>query len=130
MTRPSETISSSASPSITLRLAVSSDRGLHRGGVELAVGLGARPPDGRALAAVEHPELNAAGIRDPAHQAVQGVDFADQMALAETADRGIAGHGADGRKTMGHQRRLRAHAGSRARGLAAGMAAADHDDVE
>mgnify|MGYP003693733235 CR=1 FL=1 len=106
------------------------DRGLHRGGIKLAVGLGARSADGRALAAVQHPELDAAGIGHPAHQAVQGIDLADQMAFAETADGGIAGHGADGRKTMGHQRRPRAHAGSRARGFAAGMAAADDDDVE
>ena len=106
------------------------DRGLHRGGVKLAVGLGARSADGRTLAAVQHPELDAAGIGDPAHQAVQGVDLADQMTLAETADGGIAGHRADGRKAVGHQRGLRAHPRSRARGLAAGVAAADDDDVE
>ena len=34
---------------------------LHRGGVELAVGLGARAAHRRALAAVEHAELDAAG---------------------------------------------------------------------
>ena len=107
-----------------------SNRGLHGGGIKFAVGLGARSPDGGAFAAVEHPELNAASIRYPAHQAVQGVDFADQMTFAKTANRRIAGHGADGRKTMGHQRRLRAHAGSSARGFAASMAAADHYDVE
>ena len=71
-----------------------------------------------------------AGIRDPAHQAVQRIDLADQMALAEAADRGIAGHRADGRKAMGHQRRPGAHARRRARGLAAGVAAADDDNVE
>ena len=109
MTRPSETIRSSASPSITLRLAVSRDRGLHRGRIELAVGLGARTADGRTLAAIEHPELDAAGIGDPAHQAVERIDLADQMALAEPADGGIAGHRADGRKAMGDQRRPRAH---------------------
>ena len=111
-------------------MAVSRDRGLHRRRIELAVGLGARPADRRTLAAVQHPKLDAAGIGDPAHQAVQRIDLADQMALAETADRGIAGHRADGRKAMGHQRGLRAHPRSRARGLAAGMAAADDDDVE
>ena len=31
---------------------------------------------------------------------------------------------------VGHQRRPRAHARRRGRGLTAGMAAADHDDVE
>ena len=70
------------------------------------------------------------GIRDAAHQPIQRIDLADQMALAETADRGIAGHRTDGRKAMGHQRRRRAHAAGRARGFAAGVASADDDDVE
>ena len=100
------------------------------GGVELAVRLGARTPHRRALAAIQHPELDAALVGDPAHQAVQRIDLADQMALAEPADRRIAGHRADGRKPVGDQRGLRAHARSRSRGLTAGVAAADHDDVE
>ena len=106
------------------------NRSLHRGGIELAVGLGTRTTDRRTLAAIEHPELDAGGIGDAAHQTVQRIDLADQMALAESADRGIAGHGADGRKTMGHQGGARAHARGCGRGLAAGVAASDHDDVE
>ena len=106
------------------------DRGLHRGGVELAVGLGAGTADRRTLAAIENPKLDAAGVRHPAHQAIERIDLADQMALAEPADRGIAGHGADGRKPVGDQRRPGAHPRGRAGGLAAGMAAADDDDVE
>ncbi len=106
------------------------DRGLHGGGVKLAVRLGARSADRRTLAAVQHPKLDPAGIGDPAHQTVQGIDLADQMTLAETADGGIAGHRSDGRETMGHQGRLGAHPRSRARGFAAGVAAADDDDVE
>lgn len=81
-------------------------------------------------AAVQHSELDATGIGDPPHQAVQGIDLANQMALAETADRGVAGHGADGREAVRHQGRLCPHPRSRARGFAAGMAAADDDDVE
>ena len=52
------------------------------------------------------------------------------MALAEPADGRIAGHRADGREPVGQQRGPRAHARGRRRGLAAGVAAADHDDVE
>ena len=33
---------------------------------------------------------------DAAHQPVERIDLADQMALAEPADRRIARHGADG----------------------------------
>ena len=106
------------------------DRGLHRLAVELAVGLGARALHGGALGAVEQAELDAGGIRHPPHQAVQRIDLAHQMALAEPADGRIAGHLADGGKAVRHQRRARAHAGRGSRSLAAGMAAADNDDVK
>ncbi len=72
------------------------DRRLHGLAIELAVGLGAGPLHRRALAAVEHAELDAGRVGDPAHQAVQRVDLAHQMALAEAADGRIAGHLADG----------------------------------
>ena len=103
---------------------------LHRRRVELAIRLGPRPSDRRTLAAVQHPKLDAAGVGDSAHQSVKGIDLPDQMALPKSANGGIAGHGPDGGETMGHQRRLRAHSGSRARGFTAGMTAADRDDVE
>ena len=106
------------------------DRRLHGGAVELAVGLGARALHGRPLGAVEQPELDAGRIGDAPHQAVERIDLAHQMALAEPADGRVAGHLADGGEAVRDQRRARAHAGSRRRGLAAGMAAADNDDVE
>ncbi len=71
-----------------------------------------------------------AASASPAHQTVQRIDLAHQMALAETADRGIAGHRADGRKAMGHQHRARPHARRRTGGLAACVAATNDDDVE
>ncbi len=106
------------------------DRALHRLRVELAIRLGARTAHRRALAAVQDAELDAALVGHAAHQAVQSVDFPHQMALAEPADRRIAGHRPDGRKPVRNQRRTRTHARGRGRGLAAGMAAADHDDIE
>ena len=106
------------------------DRRLHGRAVELAVGLGARPLHGRPLGAVEQPELDAGRVGHPAHQAVQRIDLAHQVALAEPADGRIAGHLADGRELVRDQRRARAHARRRGRRLAAGMPAADHDDVE
>ena len=98
--------------------------------VELAVRLGARPAHGRALAPVEQPELDAGRVGDPAHQAAERIDLADEVPLADAADRGIAAHRADRVEAVGHQRRPRTRPGGRARRLAAGMAAADHDDVE
>ncbi len=106
------------------------DRRLHGGRVELAVGLGARTADGRTLAAVEQAKLDAALVGDAAHEAVERIDLADEVALAKTADGGVAGHRADGRELVGQQRRARAHARGRGRGLTAGVAAANDDDVE
>ena len=99
-------------------------------GVELPVGLGARAAHRRTLAPIEHAELDPALVGDPAHQAVERIDLAHQMALAEPADRRVAGHRADSREPMRDQRGARAHARRRGRGLAAGVPAADHDDVE
>ena len=106
------------------------DRALHGGGVELAVGLGAGAAHGGALAAVQDAKLDAALVGDAAHQAVERVDLPHQMALAEPADRRIAGHRADGREFVRHQRGFGAHPRRRGRGFAAGVAAADDNDVE
>ena len=106
------------------------DRGLHRCRIKFAVGLGARSAHRRTLAAIEHPELNAAGVSRPAHQAIERIDLTDQMAFAEPADRRIARHRADGSKLMGDKRRSRAHACRCGRGFTAGVAASDHDDIE
>jgi hypothetical protein len=106
------------------------DRSLHRGGIELAVGLGPGAADRGTLAAVEHAELDPAGIGHAAHQAVERIDLADQMTLAETADGGIAGHRADGGKAMRQQGRRGTRPRRRCRGFTAGMAAADDDDVK
>ncbi len=86
------------------------DRRLHGLAVELAVGLGAGALHGRALAAVEHAELDAGLVGDPAHQPVKRIDLAHQMALAEPANGRIAGHLADGGEAMGDQRRVGAEA--------------------
>ena len=98
--------------------------------VEPPVGLGARTTHGGALAAVQHPELDAARVDRASHQPVQRVDLAHQMAAAKTADRRIAGHRADGFEPLGHQRRPRTHPRAGRSGLAASVTTADNDDVE
>src|SRR5262249_31797783 len=102
----------------------------HRRGIKLPVSLRAGPSDGRTLAAVEHAKLDATGIRHAAHQAIKRVNLTDQMSLAKAADGGVAGHRPDGRKTVRDEAGRCAKASSRCRGLATGMAAADHDDIE
>jgi hypothetical protein len=96
----------------------------------MAVGLRAWAANRRPLAAVEHPELDAAAIRYPAHQPVKCVDLPDQVPLAKPADCRVAGHRADGRKPVRHQCGLGAQARGRCGGLAAGMAATNHRDIE
>src|SRR4051812_49666825 len=85
------------------------DRGLYGSGVKLAVRLSARSANCWTLATVQHPKLDPTGIGRPAHETVQGIDLTDQMTLAETADGGIAGHGADGGETVSHQGSPGAH---------------------
>ena len=69
------------------------------------------------------------GLVDHAHQPVQGVDLADQMALAQAADGRVAAHLADGLELVGEQQGARAEARRRRGGFAAGVAAADDDHV-
>jgi hypothetical protein len=106
------------------------DCGLHGGGVKPAVRLCPWPAYRRTLAAVEHPKLNARGVGNPTHQAIQCIDLTNEMTLAKTTDRRITGHRADGRKAMGYQRRLCAHPRGPARGLASRVAASNDNDVE
>ena len=94
------------------------------------VGLGAGAVHGGPLAAVEHAELDAGGVDGPAHGAAQGVDLADDLPLAHAADGRIAAHQGDGVEVAGQQRGFRAHPRRGQRRLGAGMAAADHQDVE
>ena len=97
--------------------------------VELAVGLSARAAHRRAFATIEQFEMDAGSVCRFAHQPVQRVDLADQMALADAADCGVAGHLAQPVAAVGEQERCRTGAGGGGGGLAAGMAAADDDDI-
>ena len=103
----------------------------HPGRVATLVRLRARRPDRWPTAAIEQLELNAGGVDGAAHHAAERVDFANQVALGGAADRGIAGH-------VGHgvasdsvtEPTRRAQTRCRPGRLDAGMAGADHDDVE
>ena len=98
--------------------------------VERAVGLRARRAHRRALARVEHAELDAGAIGGARHHAAERVDLPHQMALADAADGRIAAHLAERLDVLREQQRARAHARRRQRGLGAGVAAADDDHVK
>ena len=85
--------------------------------------------DGRALRAVQHPELDAGHVGQAAHDAVQRVDLPDQVALAQAADGRVAAHLADGLELVGEQERARAEARRRGRRLAARVSPADDDHI-
>uniref|UniRef100_A0A0N5A6W0 PE-PGRS family protein n=1 Tax=Parastrongyloides trichosuri TaxID=131310 RepID=A0A0N5A6W0_PARTI len=70
--------------------------GLHSLTVQAPVDLAARAAHGGALGPVQHAKLNARHVGQTAHEAVEGVDLADQMALAQTADGRVTAHLADG----------------------------------
>ena len=104
--------------------------GLHGLAVQAAVDLAAGPPHGGALRPIQETELDARLVPEPTHQPVESIDLPYQMALAQAADGGVAAHLADGLELLGQQQGAGAGACRGSRGLAAGMAAADHDDVE
>ena len=106
------------------------DRSLHGYRIELPVGLGTRSANRGALATIEHPELDSRSIRDAPHQPIQRVNLADEVALAQSPDRRVAGHRADGGEAMRHQCGPGAEARSNGRGLTTCVAAANHDHVE
>jgi len=72
----------------------------------------------RALAAVQYAELDARPVDRSAHDAVERIDLAHEMGLAEPADRRVARHLADRRPLCGsaaayaHRRRATAAATS------------------
>src|SRR5277367_1889948 len=97
--------------------------------VLLLVALRARRPYGGAAGGVEEAELDAYGVGYFAHDAAEGVDFADEMALGDASDGRVAGHLRDEVEIEREQGGAHAHAG-RGRGrLAAGVSGADDDYV-
>ena len=105
------------------------DEPLHAELVGLLVALGAGSLDAGALAGVQHAELDAGGVRVPAHDPAEGVDLPHDMAFGQTADGGVAGHLGDGVEILGEDGRLAAHACRRHRGLHPGVTGSADDDV-
>ena len=111
---------------IVLRFEPGSNRAL----VELPVGLRAGRAHRRPLARIERSKLDAGAISRERHRTAERVDFLDQMAFADAADRRIAAHLAERLDVMREQQRAGAHARGRQCRFGAGVSAADHDHVE
>jgi len=74
--------------------------------------------------------MDSAGIGGPRDDAVTGIDLANEVTLAEPADTRIARHGPDIGGVERRQSDRRTAPRGRRSGLDAGMATADHDNVE
>jgi len=103
---------------------------LHSLAIKFAIRLGPRTVDSRTLGPVQEAKLNASLIRHLAHEAVERIDLADQMALAQAADGRVARHLSNGVGAVGNERRKCANARTGSGRLAAGMPAAHDDDVK
>ena len=84
---------------------------------------------GRALAAVEHPVLDAGLIGRARHLAAERVELAHKVALARAADGGVAGHVADGIHIDGKADGVQPQPGGGQRGLNARVPCTDDGDV-
>ena len=95
-----------------------------------AVRLGTGGAHCRALAGIEHTELDAAFIGGAGHGPAEGIDLAHQVALANTADGRVAAHLTQGFDIVGEQQGGHAHARRRQGGFGTGMTATDHDHAK
>jgi len=79
---------------------------------------------------VQDAKLDACPVSRFSHHPVKGVNFPDDVAFPNAADRRITGHLADSFDRMGNEQRLRTGAGGRQRGLRSSVSATNYDDVE
>ncbi len=86
-------------------------------------------PDGGALGAIEHAELDRRAIGRPPHDTAEGVDLADHGALRDPADGRIAGHLTDGVEVGGKEENLRTQPSRHDGRFGAGVAGADNNQI-
>lgn len=100
---------------------------------EVLVGLFVRLSTGavhrRAFAAVEHPKLDSRGVDRFAHQAAQGVDFADDLTFGDSTDGWVAGHLPDRVQIRRQESRFGAQASCSGGGFGSRMTGSDNDDI-
>ena len=103
---------------------------LHQAGVVVPVNLGPQGVHRRALAQVEHPALDGAGVGGAAHLPAQGVDFPDKVALGRAADAGVAGAVAHGVQVDGKDNSRAPQPCGGQGGLYAGVPRADDGNIK
>ena len=94
------------------------------------VRLRSRAAHRRALANVQHSELEAGRVDRSPHRSAERVDFPNDVSLADAADRRIATHLRDRVEVSRQKSRFRAHSRRRQRRFRPGVSGADDDHVE
>ena len=98
--------------------------------VQNTVGLRAGSSNRWPLGAVEGTKLYAALVRGQGHGATQGINFANQMPLANASNAGVAAHLPQGFDVVCQQQGAAAHARGRQSGFGSGVTASDHNHVK
>src|SRR5215211_3502283 len=106
------------------------ERATHLGAIAHAIGLRPRRLYRRTARTVEQTKLNAGAIDDAAHDPAERIDFAHEMSLRDSANRGIARHLADEVQVQSDQAGLGAETRRGRRRLAARVASPNHDYIE
>ena len=104
-------------------------RAAHQCPVKRLVFLRPGRPDGRTSAGIQQSELNSRLVRNEAHDAAQCVDLANQVALRDASNGGIARHLRDQIRVHRVERGCAPHARGRMRRFASGMTCADNDYI-
>jgi hypothetical protein len=102
----------------------------HRPPVETTVALRTRGPDRRALAAVEHAELQGRQVGGSAHDAAQCIDFPNYSPFGNPTNRRIARHLANSLERTGDDANRCTESRGSDRGFGAGVTGANNEDVE
>jgi hypothetical protein len=79
------------------------DHGTNSGAKSATIRLNARAPHGRTLTRIKHAMVYRAGIGSASQQAVKRIHLTNQMPLAQTPNRRVAGHCSNFLRVKGQQ---------------------------
>jgi hypothetical protein len=97
--------------------------------IQPSVRLDPRPPNRGTLAPVEHAPMDCRAIGGARHQTIENVQLADQVTLADAADRRVAGHLPDVFAPKRDQSDAGAAPSRGGRGFTAGVAGPDDKNI-
>jgi hypothetical protein len=106
------------------------DEGASSATVQSSIALRTRCPHRRALASIEHSELEHCEIGRTPHNSAECVDFSYYSTFCNAANSRIAGHLSDRFQCAGNESDSCTNAGGCNRSLSSGMTSAYYQDVE